>query len=422
MNEKLNNELRVEKAIFEAERCLYCYDAPCEKSCPINLPISNFIYFIKNKNFKSAYEIIRESHPLISIAGLVCPEEILCQKFCTRGKIDEPIKIRELHNFLTEFFTDNKNFFLPDYKYEEVAIIGGGPASLSCAFYLRTLGYKPCLFSDSDIGGIPLKEISSLRLKEDAVKKDIDFIKENFIYRFEKKRVESLNELKGFKAVFIGIGLEDEIELDLKGKEKEGIFKAREVLREIKMGKIPEFGDRVGVIGGGNVAFEIANSIKNLFEEKEVFIIYRRGVNDLKCYPEEFERAKRFGVNFYFGVIPKEIVGEKRVEGLKVYQVSLKERDLDGRKKPIPIQESDFVIPLTDIVIAVGQKLKGNIFPEIEKENGLIKVDGNLMTNINGVFAGGDCINGGDTITRAASDGKLAAFKIHEYLRREQNV
>jgi glutamate synthase (NADPH/NADH) small chain len=419
MNEIIKDELSLERTIIEAERCLYCFDAPCEKGCPINLPISKFIFFLKNKNFKGAYEVVRESHPLISIAGFVCPQEVLCQVNCTRGKIDRPINIRELHNFLTLFYTDNHNLSLPEYKYEEVAIIGGGPASLSCAFYLRVLGYKPHLFTDGELGGIPFKEISNYRLPDDAVNKDIDFIKNNLIYKLEKKRIENLDDLlKDFKAIFIGIGLEDEIELDIEGVNKSGVYMARDILRTIKKSEIPEFNERIGIIGGGNVAFEVANTIKTLFEEKEVFIIYRRGISDLKCYPEEFERAKRLGVNFYFGAIPKEVIGGKRIEGLKVCQVSLKEKGLDGRRIPKSIEKSEFIIPLTDLIIAIGQKLEEGVFPEIEKENGLIKVDENLMTNIKGVFAGGDCINGGETITRAANDGKIAALKIDEYLRR----
>ncbi|MCX8095542.1 MAG: FAD-dependent oxidoreductase [Caldisericia bacterium] len=418
MNEKILEKIALERAVIESERCLFCFDAPCEKGCPINLPISNFIYFIKNKNFKSAYELIRENHPLISIAGCVCPEEILCQVNCTRGMIDEPIKIRELHNFLTEYFTDNRNLYLPDYRYEEVAIIGGGPASLSCAFYLRTLGYKPVMFSD-EIGGIPLKEISNFRLKDDALKKDLDFIKENFIYKFENKKIEKLDEVLGiYKAIFIGIGLSDEIELQIDGIEKKGVYKGREVLRKIKRGDNLEFGERIGIIGGGNVAFEIANTLKTIYPDKEILILYRRGVSDLKCYPEEFNRAKKLKVDFFFGVIPNEIVGKDKVEGLKVCQVSLKEEDKDGRRKPEKIEDSEFIIPLSDIIIAIGQKLEDEIFPELLRENGLIKVNENYMTNIKGVFAGGDCINGGDTITRAANEGKLAAFKIHEYMRR----
>lgn len=419
MNEKVLEKIALEWAIIEAERCLYCFDAPCEKACPINLPISNFIYFIKNKNFYSAYELVRENHPLISTAGYVCPEEILCQKECTRGKIDKPINIRELHKFLTDFYVNNKNLSLPDYKYEEVAIVGSGPAAISCAFYLRTLGYKPVIFSDTELGGIPLKEISNLRLRDDALKKDLEFFKENFIFKFERKKVENLQELlKIYKAIFIGIGLSDEIDLEIKGKDFEGVYKAREILRKIKRGEEIKFGERIGIIGGGNVAFEIANTLKNLFSQKEVYIIYRRGLSDLKCYPEEFERAKSLGINFYFGAIPIEIVGDGKIEGLRVSQVSLKEIDKDGRRVPRKIENSEFVIPLNNIIIAIGQKLEENIFPEIQKENGLIKIDENFMTNVKGVFAGGDCVNGGDTITKAAKEGKLAAYKIHEYLRR----
>ncbi|MGQ9844617.1 MAG: FAD-dependent oxidoreductase [Caldisericia bacterium] len=415
---KGNNIL--EKMVYEAERCLFCYDAPCEKGCPINLPISTFIYMIKNKNFYAAYEKVRESHPMINISSFVCPEEILCEANCIRAKIDSPIKIRELHNFLTTYYSEYKNLSLPEYKYEDIAIIGGGPASLSCAFFLRILGYKTHLFVDKEeIGGIPLYEISNYRLQKEVVKKDTDFIKDNFIYKLNFKKIRSIKELEnGYKAIFIGIGLGDEIKLDIPGVSKQGVYYARGLLKDLKNDKEISLGNRIGVIGGGNVAFEVANSLKNRFKDKEIFIIYRRGLKDLRCYPEELERAKNLGVNFYFQSLPIEVYGDKKVEGLKVQQVSLKEVEDKNRRDFEIIDKSEFIIPLDNIIIAIGQKIEDGIFPEIEKDNGLIKVNENFMTNINGVFAGGDCVNGGQTITKASSEGKIAAYKIHEYLRR----
>lgn len=413
------SENTLERVMHEAEKCLFCFDAPCEKACPINLPISKFIYMIKNKNFYGAYEKVRESHPMINTAGFVCPEEILCQTECIRNKIDSPIKIRELHNFLTLNYAKDDNLSLPPYKYEDVAIIGGGPSSLSCAFYLRSLGYKPHIFVERGIGGIPLEEISEFRLPKEVVLKDLDFLKNNFIYKIHIKKVENLKELlKDFKAIFIGIGLNDEIKLEIPGIEKNGVFYARKVLKDLKSGKETKFGERIGVIGGGNVAFDVANSLKSKYSDKEVFIVYRRGIKDLKCYPEELERAKKLGVNFYFQSSPVEVVGKEKVEGLKVIQVSLREVDKDFRRRVDLIEESEFVIPLDNIIVAIGQKLEDNIFPEIEKENGLIKVDENYMTNIPYIFAGGDCVNGGNTITKASGEGKIAAYKIHELLRR----
>jgi len=416
---KGNNIL--EKMMHEAERCLFCFDAPCEKNCPINLPISNFIHMIRNKNFYGAYEKVRESHPMINVAGFICPEEILCQKECIRSKIDSPVKIRELHNFLTLNFVKNQNLSLTPYKYEDVAIVGGGPASLSCTFFLRTLGYKTHIFTEEDIGGIPFTEISNDRLQNEIVEKDIDFIKDDFIYELNIGKVKTIEELKkDFKAIFIGIGLGDETKLEIPGIDKDGVFYARKILRDLKNGKEVFLGNRIGVIGGGNVAFDVANSLKNRFKEKEVFIIYRRGLKDLKCYPEELERAKNLGVNFYFQSSPIEISGDKKVEGLKVSQVSLKESEREKRRSFELIDKSEFIIPLDNIVVAVGQEIEDGIFPEIEKENGLIKIDENYMTNVNGVFAGGDCVNGGQTVTKAASEGKIAAFKIDEFLRRSE--
>lgn len=412
-----------EKAIMEAERCLFCYDAPCEKECPAHLPISRFLFMVRNKDFPGATELVRESHAFINIAGYVCPEEMLCQSACTRSKIDEPIRIREVHRFLTDNFSVEKNLSLPPMDKEEIAVIGGGPAGLSCAFELRKMGYKPVLFEEKEIGGIPIQEIFKERLPEKVVKKDVDFLLKHFVYEVKKEKVKEIFPLlKRYRAVFIGIGLTEEIDLNINGMNLKGVYKARELLRKIRKGEeLPELGDRIGIIGGGNVAIEIANTLKTLFPDREVLIIYRRGLKDMKAFPEEIEEVKEIGVNFSFQSMPEEIIGKEKVEGIKVSQVKLVKLDESGRRKPERIERSEFVIPLTSLITAIGQKIEG-LFPEIEKERGIIKVNEEYMTNIEGVFAGGDSINGGDTITRAVGDGKIVAKKIDEYLRREKDV
>ena len=412
-----------ERAVMEAERCLFCYDAPCEKKCSVHLPISRFLFMVRNKDFVGATKLVRDAHAFINTAGYVCPEEMLCQTACTRSQIDSPINIREVHRFLTDNFDVEKYLSLPAMDKEEIAIIGGGPSGLSCAFELRKMGYKPVVFEESELGGIPIQEIFEERLPYEATRKDAEFIVKNFVYEIKREKIIKIEPLLNkYKAVFIAIGLTKETELKIKGMELKGVYKARDLLRKIKRKEnLPDLGERIGIIGGGNVALEIANTLKTLFPNREILIIYRRGLSDMKAFPEEIERAGRIGVNFYFQSIPEEIVGEGKVEGIKVSQTKLVKRDESGRRKPERIERSEFVIPLTSLITAIGQKIE-EVFPEIEKERGVIKVNENLMTNIPGVFAGGDVINGGDTITRAVGDGKMAARKIDEYLRRKRDV
>ncbi|RLD14741.1 MAG: hypothetical protein DRI28_02735 [Caldiserica bacterium] len=412
-----------ERAVMEAERCLFCYDAPCEKKCPAHLPISRFLFMVRSKDFVGATKLVRDAHAFINTAGYVCPEEMLCQTACTRSQIDSPVNIREVHRFLTDNFDVERYLSLPAMDKEEIAIIGGGPSGLSCAFELRKMGYKPVVFEESELGGIPVQEIFEERLPYGVIRKDTDFIVKNFVYEIKREKTTEIKPLLNkYKAVFIAIGLTKETELKIKGMELKGVYKARDLLRKIKRKEnLPDLGERIGIIGGGNVALEIANTLKTLFPDREILIIYRRGLSDMKAFPEEIERAGRIGVNFYFQSIPEEIVGEGKVEGIKVSQTKLVKRDESGRRKPERIERSEFVIPLTSLITAIGQKIE-EVFPEIEKERGVIKVNENLMTNIPGVFAGGDVINGGDTITRAVGDGKTAAKKIDEYLRRKKDV
>ena len=412
-----------ERVVMEAERCLFCYDAPCEKKCPAHLPISQFLFMVRNRDFVGATKMVRSSHAFINTAGYVCPTEMLCQSACTRAKIDSPINIREIHRFLTDNFDVEDYLSLPPMDKEEVAIIGGGPSGLSCAFELRKMGYKPVVFEEGELGGIPVQEIFEERLPREATKKDIDFVFGNFVHEIKREKVKEVKPLLDkYRAVFIATGLTKETELEIKGIELKGVYKARNLLRKIKGGEnLPDLGERIGIIGGGNVALEIANTLKTLSPDREVLIIYRRGLTDMKAFPEEIERAKRIGVNFYFQSIPEEIVGESNVAGIKVSQAKLIKRDESGRRKPERIEKSEFIIPLTSVVIAIGQKME-NLFQELERVKGVVKVDENFMTNIPGVFAGGDVINGGDTITRAVGDGKIAARKIDEYLRRKRDV
>ncbi|MDI6600670.1 MAG: FAD-dependent oxidoreductase [Thermoanaerobacteraceae bacterium] len=411
----MQTTLSREQALLEAERCLYCYDAPCEKACPSAVPVSDFIYSIKTGNLKGAMEIIVEANPLIDICGILCPA--FCQDVCTRKQIDSTVRIRALHRYIMENTDMEENLEIPEATKEKVAIVGGGPAGLACARELRMMGYRPYIFEKKKIGGIPAQEVSSARFSEGRADREIGFIKKHFAIDVINKDVDSIDELaNGYAAVFISTGLADEQDLGIPREALEGVYKAREILRDIKDGRTSKAGKRVGVIGGGNVAIEVASALKAENPDRDVEVIYRRGMKEIKAFPDEIEEANELGVTFQFMAIPKEIRGTDKVEGIVVTRAHLGEPDESGRRQPEPVPDSDFFIPLDTVVIAVGQKAD-KVFPGIQrKENGLISVDENMMTSVKGVFAGGDIVRGASTIVECASDGKKAAEKIAKYI------
>lgn len=421
--EEIEKTFSKEQAAIEAERCLYCYDAPCETACPAHVPIAEFIQSIRTDNLKGAREIIQEAHPLIETCGRICPEESFCQSACTRIKMDTPIKIRELHRYITDNTDPSENLELVPATRGKIAIVGGGPAGLTCARELRRFGYQPVVFEKKQLGGVPANEISATRLPEEIEKKEARFVHHNFVSEIKDTTIKSLEELdKEYSAIFISTGLPGELNLDIPGSNLDGVYYSRELLKRAKSGaKLPHF-KRVGVIGGGNVAVEVASVLKIEDPLRDVEVIYRRGTKELKAFKKEIEEAIEVGVTFQLLAIPKKIEGDKRVEGLVVTRAYLGEKDPSGRRNPVPIPNSDFVIPLDAVVIAIGQKADV-YFPKVERDaKGLVKVSDGLMTNVKGVFAGGDIVRGASTVVECVADGKKAAQNIAKYLEGGKNV
>ena len=416
--EEIEKTLTNEQALIEAERCLYCYDAPCQSACPANVPIPEFIQSIRSGNLKGAREILEEAHPLIETCGRICPEESFCQSACTRNAIDYPVKIRELHRYVTDNTDPAENLVLPPADKGRVAIIGGGPAGLACSRELRKIGYETVVFEKKLLGGVPAEEVSKTRLPEEIEKREVKFLHNYFVSDVRDGKVKRLKDVQGeFGAIFIATGLIDELDLDIPGKELKGVHHSRKLLRNIKAGVESNVGNRVGIIGGGNVAVEVAAALKMEDPSRDVEVIYRRGIKELKAFKKEIDEAIDVGVTFQFLAMPKEIKGDNSVEGLLVTRAHLGSPDESGRRHPEPIPNSDFVIPLTDVVIAIGQKA-ADFFPEISKnKKGLIKVDENLMTSLKGVFAGGDIVRGASTVVESVADGKKAAKSIAQFLK-----
>ena len=415
---EIEKTLTKEQALIEAERCLYCYDAPCQSACPANVPIPEFIQSIRSGNLKGAREILEEAHPLIETCGRICPEESFCQSACTRNAIDYAVKIRELHRYVTDNTDPAENLVLPSADKGRVAIIGGGPAGLACSRELRKMGYETVIFEKKLLGGVPAEEVSKTRLPEEVEKKEVKFLHDYFVSDVRDGKVKKLEDVQGeFSAIFVATGLVDELDLDIPGKELKGVHHSRKLLRNIKAGIGSNVGNRVGIIGGGNVAVEVAAALKMENPDRDVEVVYRRGIKELKAFKKEIDEAIDVGVTFQFLAMPKEIEGDNSVRGLLVTRARLGASDESGRRHPEPIPNSDFVIPLTDVVIAIGQKA-ADFFPEINKNRkGLIKVDENLMTSLKGVFAGGDIVRGASTVVESVADGKKAARSITQFLK-----
>ncbi|MHC1631627.1 MAG: NADPH-dependent glutamate synthase [Methanotrichaceae archaeon] len=426
-----------EEAMAEAQRCLQCKDSPCETRCPVNMKIGSMIEKIAEGNFKEAFFVAKEDNPIPAITGRVCPQEDQCEGVCTMGKTGDTINIGKLGAFVGDWAMQHG--ITEDYHIEnkdkKIAIIGSGPAGISCAVDLRKLGYQVTLFEALHIaGGVLEYGIPAFRLPKDIVEYEL--------FNLEKIGVEiKLNNIIGqnidfselrenFDGIFIGTGAGAPRFLGIDGEKLKGVYSANEFLIRInlmKAYKFPEYdtpivcGDRVGIIGAGNVAMDAARCAVRLGAE-EVYILYRRTKKESPARAEEFNHALEEGVIFEELVNPTRILGNDDgwVTGVELIRMKLGEPDKSGRPRPEKIKGSEFVMKLDTIVNALGtspNRLFLDKTPELVTTSwGGIKVDENLMTNIEGVFAGGDATSGGATVIQALGEGRRAAASIHNYI------
>ena len=433
--------LSKKQAEKEAARCLQCKDPSCIKGCPVEIDIPAFIRLIKENKLEEAIKKIKEKNALPAICGRVCPQENQCEATCVLNKKKIAINIGALERYAAD---DEIGCRSPVAGHRtihndiKVAVVGSGPAGLTCAAELTKMGYQITLFESLHIpGGVLSYGIPEFRLPKEIVNKEIDYIKGLGVDLKTDALIGSTFSLKdlfdnGYKAIFIAVGAGLPQFLNIEGENLARVYSANEFLTRInlmKAYKFPEYatpiniGKKVAVIGGGNVALDSARVALRL--GKEVTLVYRRTELEMPGRLEEIENAKEEGVIFQFLTQPVRILGDDSgfVKGLECIKMKPGELDASGRKKPVPVENSNFILDVDTVVVAIGQNpnpLLTKVTPDLKtKENGVIIVDRNYMTSIAGVFAGGDIITGADTVIQAMGAGKKAAIAIDKYIKNE---
>lgn len=431
-----------EEAIEEAQRCLTCKKALCMEGCPVNIRIPDFVAHIKSGDIQGAYEVISEASALPSVCGRVCPQERQCEGRCIRGIKGEAVSIGKLERFVGD--TARKNGWAPSTAVEsnghKVAVIGSGPSGLTCAGDLAKLGYSVTIFEAlHKPGGVLVYGIPEFRLPKDGVViPEIENVKklgvkiETNVIVGKSVTIDQLVQEEGFEAVFIGSGAGLPKFMGIPGEQANGVFSANEYLtRSNLMKAYKEDADtpimraeKVVVVGGGNVAMDAARTALRL--GAETHIVYRRSEAELPARAEEVHHAKEEGIIFDLLCNPEEILTDENgwVSGVRCVRMELGEPDASGRRSPVEIPGSQFVIDADMVIMALGTSPNPLLVSttegmEVNRRGGLIINEESCMTTKDGVFAGGDAVTGAATVILAMGAGKAAAKGIDEYLRRK---
>lgn len=423
-----------EQALNEAKRCLNCKNQPCVTLCPVNVQIPKFINYIKCENFLKAYETVKETNSLPAICGRVCPQESQCESKCVRGIKEEPVSIGKLERFCADWQMQNYKFEKSKKKSNgvKVAVLGSGPAGLTCAGDLNNLGYDVTIFEAlHKEGGVLVYGIPEFRLPKKIVEKEIEKLVLNGV-KIEKNIVAgktvTLEDLSadGFKAVFIGTGAGLPQFLNIPGENLNGVFSANEYLTRINLMKAYEKGydtpifkaKNAVVIGGGNVAMDAARCAKRI--GADVKIVYRRTKDEMPARAEEIHHAIEEGIEILELASPVRIIGTERVEKLECIKTEICGTDERGRKAIKEIENSNFTIDTDCVIVAIGTKPNPTFTDSCKNlktnKHGCIVVDEHNKTSLENVYAGGDAVSGAATVILAMGAGKVAARAIHEKL------
>ncbi|MBF7082092.1 NADPH-dependent glutamate synthase [Desulfallas sp. Bu1-1] len=429
-----------EAVIDEANRCLQCKKEPCRQGCPVEVDIPAFIRLAAAGDFAGAIAKIKEKNALPAVCGRVCPQENQCEKYCTLGKKHEPVGIGRIERFCAdwELATGVKVPEVAPPTGKRVAVVGSGPAGLTCAADLAKLGHEVTVFEALHVaGGVLMYGIPEFRLPKAVVQAEVENLKKlgvkievnSVVGKFTT--VDALMEEEGFDAVFIGTGAGLPYFMNIPGENSCGVYSANEFLTRTNLMKAYMFpdwdtpikiGKKVAVLGGGNVAMDAARTALRLGAE-ESWIVYRRSHTELPARKEEVEHAEEEGVKFAFLTSPVEILSNDDgwVTGMKCIKYELGEPDASGRRRPVPIEGSEYIMDVDTVVVAIGQG-PNPLVPRTTKGLELTK-KGNIVADLEtgatskpGVFAGGDVVTGAATVILAMGAGRTAAKSIHEYL------
>ncbi len=433
--EELEHTYLPHQALLEASRCLFCHDAPCSKACPAGIDVAGFIRRLKEENEVGAAQLIFEANVLGGTCARVCPVEILCQEACSHTELAEPIKIGRLQRYAWE--RGFSGLDVPRARKrsggQRVAVVGAGPAGLAAAVELARLGYRAHILEASPRpGGILATGIPNYRLPVGVLEVEMDLIRRMGVEISYGQKVGagvSLKDLlgRGFRAVFLGIGLGRSARVGMPGEELEGVFWATALLLAIKekpdghQELVRRLGERVAVIGAGNVAVDVACSALRLGVPK-VELVCLEGPGEMPAFPSEIHFALDQGVELHTRSKPLRILGDNRgrVEGLEGVGIRWKKPKLFVPDNAVPVPGTEFRLRVDSVVEAIGQRPDGDVLEALGlriSDCGLVEVDGETgQTSNRVVFAGGDLVTGGATVVQAVAQGKKAAWGIHRYL------
>ncbi len=426
-------------ALDEAQRCLNCKNAPCMNGCPVGVKIPEFIALICKGEYEEAYKKIKETNALPAVCGRVCPQEMQCESKCVRGIKGESVGIGRLERFVADYHMENveEKPEKPEPNGKKVAVVGSGPSGLTAAGALAKLGYSVTVYEAFHVaGGVLMYGIPEFRLPKRIVQKEIDNLKalgvniETNVIIGKTLTVDELTDELGFDAVFIGSGAGLPSFLGIEGENLNGVYSANEFLTRINLMKgykFPEYdtpvfvGKNVAVLGGGNVAMDAARSAKRLGAEN-VYIVYRRGKEELPARAEEVIHAEEEGIVFKLLKNPTKFIGDDKgwLVGMEVVDMELGEADESGRRRPVAVLQSEQVIDIETAIVAIGQTpnplIKSTTKGLDTNKKGCIIVDENGLTSRERIYAGGDAVTGAATVILAMGAGKTAASAIHEEL------
>lgn len=424
-------------AMDEALRCLHCKHKPCISGCPVQIHIPDFIAKVAEGDFEAAYQIISESRSLPAVCGRVCPQERQCESKCVRGIKGDAVSIGRLERFVADWHNSHCKVWpaVPERNGHKVAVIGSGPSGLTCAGDLARLGYDVTVFEALHIaGGVLVYGIPEFRLPKKIVELEVNGLKAlgvKIVTNVVIGRSMSIDDLfdDGFEAVYIGSGAGLPRFMGIPGESLKEVYSANEYLTRVNLMKAYQPGSttpiyharKVAVVGGGNVAMDAARSAIRLGAE-EVYVLYRRSFEEIPARQEEVQHAQEEQIRFQTLTNPVEILGsdDGNVTGVRCIRMELGEPDATGRRRPVPVPDSDFVIDADCVIMAIGtspnpliKSTTGGL--EVNARGGIV-ADENGCTSRDGVFAGGDTVTGAATVIKAMGAGKIAAKSIDAYI------